>query len=297
MKILVTGAAGMLGSDLCPVLREEGHAVYPTDINTEDKGIEFLDVRNIGDIRNFAEKVRPEIIVHLAAETDVDKCELEQDHAYKTNAFGTYNVALVCKEKDILMVHISTAGVFDGEKQGPYIEFDEPNPINAYGRSKLAAEEFVKDLLDRYFIVRAGWMMGGGKKDKKFVHKIIRQIEAGKKELQVVTDKIGAPTYTLDFSRCLAKLIRTSYYGLYHMVCKGKCTRFEVAEKMLEILGRKDIKLNAITSDQFPLPAPRARSEVMRNFLLECRGMNTMRAWEVCLEEYLHKHFAHVKRR
>ena len=297
MKILITGAAGMLGSTLCPVLKKEGHTIFPTDIDTSYGDVEFLDVRELRQVEHYAEKTAPDVIINLAAETDVDKCESDPDHAHRTNALGAKHVALVCKEKNILMVHVSTAGVFDGEKKEAYIESDVPNPVNVYGVSKLAAENFVKELLERYFIIRAGWMMGGGIRDKKFVHKILQQIQQGKKELRVVTDKVGAPTYTTDFSRCLAALIQTTHYGLYHMACKGQCTRFEVAEKMLAVLGRNDIQLTAISSDQFPLPAQRAPSEVMRNAMLESLGMNTMREWDVCLKEYLENDWKEMVRR
>lgn len=293
MKILVTGAAGMLGSSLVPVLRKEGHEVYPTDIDTSDEGIEFLDVRNIEEIFKFIKRSKADLVMHLAAETDVDKCEAEVDHAFMTNTTGTQNVALACQENDIVIVYISTAGVFDGTKKEPYTEFDEPNPINVYGKTKLEGEKFVEKLLDKYFIVRAGWMIGGGEKDKKFVAKIIKQIDEGAKELHVVTDKLGTPTYAPDFSKVLAELIKTNYYGLYHLTCKGSGTRYDVAKKMLEFLGRNDIKLIPVTSEFFSetYPAPRPRSEMMRNFMLDLRGMNTMRPWEGALDEYLRTNF------
>lgn len=299
MNILVTGAAGMLGSTMCPTLRAEGHTVFATDIDLSYGDVELLDIRDIEAVRAYTARVQPDLIMNLAAETDVDKCETDPDHSFRTNAVGAQNVALICAQRNIVMVHVSTAGVFDGEKETPYIEFDAPRPRNAYGHAKLAAEQFVREHLDRYFIVRAGWMMGGGKRDKKFVHKIIQQIAAGKRELRVVDDKFGAPTYTVDFSRCMAQLIKTDYYGLYHMACRGQCSRYDVAVKILEYLGRTDITLKRISSAEFPLPATRVRSEIMRNFMLEFRGLNTMRPWDVCLKEYLEqeKDFAHVRRK
>lgn len=145
MRILVTGAAGMLGSSLVPTLREEGHEVYPTDINVSDREIEFLDVRGIDKVFEFVNRLRPDLVMHLAAETDVDKCELEIEHAFMTNAIGTQNVALACQKDSIIMVYIiSSVGVFDGKKEEPYIEFDEPNPINVYRRTKLEGEKIVE---------------------------------------------------------------------------------------------------------------------------------------------------------
>jgi dTDP-4-dehydrorhamnose reductase len=194
-------------------------------------------------------------------------------------------------------VYVSTAGVFDGMKIGAYTEFDAPNPVNVYGRSKLEGEKIVKDLLSKFFIVRAAWMIGGGPgKDRKFVAKIMQQIDAGAKKLKAVNDKTGSLTYAPDFCRCLAALVKTKYYGLYHMANKGACTRYDVARHVLDYLGRKDIALDAVTSDAFVLPAPRARSEFLRNYMLELRGMDSMRAWREALNDYLESDFSYAKR-
>jgi dTDP-4-dehydrorhamnose reductase len=296
MRLLVTGAAGMLGDALVPVLEEDNHKVFPTDINMIDKKIKYLDVREIDEIFKFVNLVKPDMIIHLAAETNLEICESNTDEAYRVNSMGTQNVAIVCQEKDIPLVYVSTAGVFDGRKKTPYTEFDEPNPLNVYGLSKLEGEYFVKALLKRYFIVRAGWMIGGGReKDKKFVRKIISQIEQGKKEIHAVTDKRGTPTYAPAFSEVLAKLIKTNFYGLYHLVCKGKATRFDVASKIIEFLDIDDVKLVPVKSDFFSKEYPTARpdSEEMRNYMLELRGMNTMPMWDDALRQYLDKYFKH----
>ena len=292
MRVLVTGAAGMLGTALCEILRKRGYEVYATDINTEDEGIEFLDVRSYKQVDEAVNKYKPDMVMHLAAETDVDKCELEPNHAYLTNTIGTQNVALACQKRDIVMVYISTIGVFDGNKLEPYTEFDEPNPINVYGKSKLWGERIVQSLLRRYYIVRAGWMMGGGpRKDKKFVAKIVKQILEGKKELKVVNDKFGSPTYTVDFSKCLVDLIETGYYGLYHCTNKGYASRYEITRKIVEYLGRNDVKIEPVSSAHFPLPAPRARSEACYNYKLELLGMNNMRSWEEALRDYIDRYW------
>lgn len=296
MKILVTGAAGMLGDSLVPTLEEENHKVYPTDINITDPKIKYLDVREIDKISKSVSTIKPDMIIHLAAETDLEKCEENQDEAYRVNSIGAQNVAIICQEKKIPLVYVSTAGVFDGRKETPYTEFDKPNPINVYGQSKLEGERFVKALLDKYFIVRAGWMIGGGQKDKKFVRKIISQIEKGKKEIHAVIDKHGTPTYAPAFSKVLVKLIRTNFYGLYHLVCKGNATRFDVASKIIEFLGINDVKLTPVKSDFFSreYPTPRPDSEEMLNYMLELRGMNTMPTWDEGLRQYLDKYFKHV---
>ena len=287
MKILVTGANGMLGSALCPALTQRGHEVFATDLASSYEEIKYLDVRDYKQIEEIVGKVQPDMVMHLAAETDVDKCEIEPDHAFLTNTIGTQNVSLVCQRRSIRMVYISTIGVFYGDKPEPYSEFDNPNPINVYGRSKLEGEKIVQSLLERYYIIRAGWMVGGGpKKDKKFVGKIIKRINETK-VLKAVNDKIGSPTYTFDFSRCLIDLIETGYYGLYHCTNKGYASRFDVAKKIVDFLGRSDISVEPVSSAYFPLPAARARSEMSRNYKLELLSKDTMRNWDEALKEYI----------
>lgn len=287
MKILVTGAAGMLGSALCPTLMQRGHTVFATDLAPVDEGIECLDVRSYKQIEEIVGKVKPDMVMHLAAETDVDKCELEPDHAFLTNTISTQNATLVCQKHGIVMVYISTIGVFYGDKPEPYTEFDNPNPINVYGRSKLEGEKIVQSLLERYYIVRAGWMVGGGpERDKKFVGKIIKRMNETT-VLKAVNDKIGSPTYTVDFSRCLTDLIETGYYGLYHCTNKGYGSRFDVAKKIVDFLGRSDVTVEPVGSAYFPLPAARARSEMSRNYKLELLGKDTTRKWEDALKEYI----------
>lgn len=296
MRILVTGAAGMLGTDLCPIFKEKGHYLMETDINCQEKRIKYLDVRDSRAVFKTVKKYNFDLVIHLAAETDLEVCEQDPNHAYLTNTVGTQNAALACQAYSIPMVHVSTAGVFDGEKNEPYTEFDMPNPINVYGASKYQSEKIVEKLLNRYYIVRAGWMIGGADKDKKFVAKIIKQIKEGKKKLFVVDDKFGTPTYTVDFSNCLSNLIKTGFYGLYHMVCEGEGTRFNVAKEILRFLKKEKIKVKPVNSDYFAKEffAPRAKSEVMINYMLELRGLNTMRPWKVALNEYLKKNYEKI---
>ena len=225
--------------------------------------------------------------MHLAAETDVDLCEVNPEHAYKTNTMGTLNVALNCRSKNIDMVYISTLGVFDGNKVEPYNEFDEPNPINQYGKAKYEGEKIVERLLSNHYIVRAGWMIGGGPlEDKKFVSKIIDQIDKVSPIL-AVSDKIGTPTYTYDFSKVICELIKTPYYGLYHCTSKGVCTRYDVALKILECMGRPDYPVKMVSSAHFPLAAPRPRCEASVNYKLQMLGLDTTRQWDIALKEYI----------
>lgn len=302
MKILVTGAAGMLGSGLVPALVSDGHEVVATDINLAQRrpwgegGPELgrLDVRERDAIRDAIDQVRPDLVAHLAAETDLELCELDPDGAWWTNAIATKYVALECQRAGMPMAYISTAGVFDGTKDTAYTEFDTPNPVNVYGRSKFDGELMVEHLLDRYYIVRAGWMVGGGAKDHKFVAKILAQINAGATTLHVVSDKAGTPTYVPDFARCFSDLIGTGAYGRYHMACEGWGTRYDVSQLILTVLGRDDIELVEVPSSYFAEEffAVRPDSEIMRNMVLDLQGMNSMRPWEVALIEYIEKEHA-----
>jgi dTDP-4-dehydrorhamnose reductase len=187
--------------------------------------------------------------------------------------------------------------VFDGEKDGAYTEYDVAHPINVYGASKYEGERYVQSFLQRYYIVRAGWMVGGGTRDHKFVAKILNQLKDGVRTLYAVGDKWGTPTYAPDFAHCLSSLIETESYGLYHMACLGNGTRLDVARKILEVLGiDREVELVEVDSAYFQneFPAPRPRSEMMRNLVLDLQGLNTMRHWEDSLEEYLMTAFAEL---
>lgn len=294
MKILVTGAAGMLGSALCPALRERGHDVMATDLAASAGGILPLDVRDCGALRRVVDSAHPDMVMHLAAATDVDRCEQQPAWAYENNAIGTEYVASACGAGGVRLLYVSTAGVFDGRKPTPYVETDTPNPVNVYGRSKLAGEFAVRHLAPTALIVRAGWMVGGFELDKKFAAKILRQLER-QRELTVVTDKIGSPTFTVDLAQGIARLIETDHTGLFHMTNRGMCSRYEFACKLVECLGRRDVTITPIASDAFPLPAPRADSEAMHNERLESLGLNTMRTWEEALSDYIRAYLKGAK--
>jgi dTDP-4-dehydrorhamnose reductase len=286
LKAIVTGANGMLGDSLCPLLVNKGYNIAATDI-AANTNIFKLDIRNLDEAMNFIKKQKPSIIFHLAAETDVDKCELNENHAYETNAKGTENIAMCCKKLDIPMVYISTGAVFDGEKEGGYTEEDVTSPVNIYGRSKLEGEKTVKSLLSKYYIIRAGWMIGGHDKDKKFVWKIVELLKT-KKEISAVTDKFGTPTFTKDLSKGIYDIVVKGQYGLYHSVNNGGiCTRFDIAEKIIEYLNKKDVILKSVDSNAFPMPAPRPKSEALINYKLSSMGMNSMRTWQEALKEYI----------
>ena len=291
-RILVTGCGGMLGEAVYPVFSKIC-TVKATDIDLNTEWLSYLDVRDYQAIEKEIVNFKPSIIFHLAALTDLEYCEKNPYEAYKTNAIGTENVTILCKKYNILEVYISTAGIFDG-KQDIYNDYDPPNPISCYGKSKYAGEMFVKFHSEKYFIFRPGWMVGGGpEKDKKFVKKIIDQINSGKKELFVVRDKLGVPTYTYDFAKNMLEVINSDYYGLYNMVCEGMCSRYDVAEEILKVLNLEEkIKLTEVNSDFFEKQyfAPRPYSEKLLTLKLKLRGLCKMRGWKTCLKEYLSKY-------
>lgn len=294
----------MLGSSLVPALVGHGHDVVATDIDlsnpmpwgSEGPTLGELDVRNRDAIQETFAKVKPDFLVHLAAETELELSDADQDHAYLTNTIATKYLAIEAGQADIPVVYISTAGVFDGVKETPYTEFDAPNPINTYGASKFEGEKYVRDFCDRYFVIRAGWMVGGGAgKDHKFVAKMLNQLRDGKTTLHAVGDKLGTPTYTPDFARTFLGLIDSGLYGLYHMACEGEGSRYDVTAQILQTLGLTDkVELVEVDSDFFAkeFPSNRPRSEIMRNMALELQGMNLMRPWRVALEEYLLDNFS-----
>lgn len=279
-KVLVTGAKGMMGTDLCRILSEKGYEVTATDI-------EEMDVRDRDLVQHTVEQVQPETIFHLAALTNVDDCEKYPDDSFLTNTIGTQNVALACQSIGATMVYISTISVFDGLKCVPYTEFDTPNPQSWYSRSKYQGELIVEKLLSKYYIARAGWMFGGGPEDKKFVAKMI-DLASQRDLLKVVDDKYGSPTYTADIAAGVERITHTGLYGTYHMVNSGGyCNRFEFAQKILEYAHITTCELQPVSSAEFPLPAPRPNMEAARNYNLELRGFEWMQPWQSALQEYV----------
>jgi dTDP-4-dehydrorhamnose reductase len=279
-KVLVTGANGMLGSDLCEIFKEKGHQVIGTDLET-------LDVCDYEAVQATVIQIDPDFVIHLAGMTDVDNCEKEPEKAFRINTIGTQHVALACQKTRALLVHLSTLSVFDGTKCESYTEFDTPNPKSWYSLSKYRGELVVEKLLNQYYIVRAGWMFGGGLEDKKFVAKIM-DLASMNDSINVVDDKFGSPTYTRDISRGIERLIKTGLYGTYHMVNTGDyCSRFEFAQAILKYAGITTCAVHPVSSASFPLLAPRPRMEAARNYSLELQGWNWMPIWRDSLEHYI----------
>lgn len=294
-KVFITGCGGMLGNAIYPFFKSRCSDVLATDKVVTEPWLTQLDVRDAEKVNAMVASYKPDIILHLAAETDLEYCETHPQDTVETNATATRSIARIAESHGATLVYISTAGVFDGKKSGYYTEADPAGPIMVYGQTKFDGEIFSLEHCSRSYVVRAGWMMGGGReKEKKFIYKILQQISEGKKEIFAVDDKWGTPTYTHDFAENLARLLETGSYGRYHMVCEGKGTRYDVAAELLRICNRPDIKLTRVGSDYFAGTyfAPRPFSEMMINAELTRLGINFMRPWKEALKDYVETNFS-----
>lgn len=271
-KVLVTGANGMLGQDLCPVLEDNGYSVFETDVD-------ILDITNPVNIDEVFSAQKPDIVIHCAAYTNVDKAEEDIENARQINARGTENIAKACKKYDALMVYISTDYVFDGgvntQRNIPYKPLDKTSPLNNYGLTKWEGEEAVRNNLEKYYICRTSWLYGHH--GKNFVETMISL--ANKPELKVVDDQIGCPTWTVDLSNAIVKIIETKPYGTYH-TCGGGSTSWYGFAKEIFKLANLDVNLNPCTTDEFPRPAKRPAYSVMDNNGI-CRD------WQKALKDYM----------
>ena len=297
-KVFITGCGGMLGKAVYE--RFSPHCqILATDIDVNESWLEYGDVIDFQEILGKASKFKPDLIINLAALTDLEYCEKNPEIAWKTNTLGAENMALISKKLNATHIYISTAGIFDG-KQEYYNDFEKPNPMSIYAKSKYYGEVIIERMLDNYFIFRAGWMMGGGiEKDKKFINKIFKQILDGKKELFVVDDKLGTPTYTVNFAESMFAIVQTELFGLYNMVCEGSCSRYEVALEFIKLLGlEKEINIKIVNSDFFANEyfAPRPYSEKLLNLKLSARGINYMKDWKECLLDYVETFKPHFEK-
>lgn len=292
-KIYMAGAGGMLGEAFYTVF-EDKYELKCTDIDVNDSWLEYLDFTDrdayITDVIDF----KPDYLFHIGAYTDLEYCEEHEDNTYITNTLAVENAVFASNKLDIPILYISTAGIFDGNQE-TYDDWDAPNPLGHYARSKYAGELFVQNNSSKHLICRAGWMMGAGPlKDKKFVQKIISQLKDGAQELFIVNDKLGTPTYTRDFANNAKLLLEKELWGLYNMVCGGMTGRFEVAQELLKILNlTESIKLTSVDSNHFKKEyfAERPPSERLINSKLNLRNVNIMRDWKICLKEYLDEYY------
>ena len=267
MKVLVTGANGMLGQDLCPTLEDLGCYVIETDVDN-------LDITKEDEVNNFITEAHPDLIIHIAAYTNVDKAEDEPEIAELINGKGTENLAKIAGKLDIPIIYVSTDYVFDGTKDTPYLPTDETCPISVYGKTKLMGEIAIQKYCKKFYIARTSWLYGNY--GKNFVDTMLKLKD---KELKVVDDQIGTPTWTMDLSSALMKLL-TKPYGIYHLSGGGKPTSWYNFARTIFELSNIEANLKPCTSKEYPQKATRPKYSVMDNDKM-------LRDWKLALKDYL----------
>ncbi len=272
MRIAITGHKGQLGQALLRVLEHD--QVLGIDLPE-------YDITDAGSIAGALCGFEPEIVIHAAALTDVDRCTREPELALKINGLGTHNVALACQRCEAVLLTVSTNEVFDGTKGAPYDEYERPHPINAYGRSKLAGEVYTQMHLSRFYIVRTAWLYARG--GNNFPSKILAAAQQHGR-LRVVCDEISSPTYAPDLAQAIDALIRTGHYGIYHLTNGGVCSRYEFGRRILELDGRADVPIEPITSDEWKRVSAPPLHCALRNLAGAQIGI-TLRHWDEALRE------------
>jgi dTDP-4-dehydrorhamnose reductase len=276
MRILITGGSGQLGREITEFF-QANHQVFSYSSKE-------LDITDKEKVDRVIAQIKPQVVVHTAAYTQVDLAESEQDKAFQVNGLGTRNIAIATEKVGAKLVYISTDYVFDGLAEEPYTEDFPPNPKSVYGKTKLAGENYVKKLSSRFFILRTSWVFG--KFGNNFVKTMLRMAQEQNK-LTVVHDQIGSPTYTLDLAELISKMIETELYGIYHVSNTGICSWYEFAEAILHNAGMSKIQVIPITTKDFPRPAPRPAYSVMDHRALRSSGFKVPRHWEEALQHYI----------
>lgn len=273
MRVIITGAKGQLGNDLAKAFAGEELSLWD---------IQELDITDFAAVSREIGKVKPHLIINSAAYTNVDGCESEMETAFKINAVGTQNLAIAARANGSDIVYVSTDFVFDGDTSDPYTEFDDPNPLSVYGRSKLAGERYVTSLTNRHYIVRTAWLYGhGGNNFVKTIIKLARERD----QLRIVNDQIGSPTYSLDLAYKIAEISRSGGYGIYHATNSGSCSWYDFTLEILRHDGSQT-PVVPIASSELNRPAPRPAFSELRNLSLELRGLTPMRPWQEALADY-----------
>jgi dTDP-4-dehydrorhamnose reductase len=276
MKTLVTGSAGMLANDLIPFMSQEGYEVHAPP---EDR----LDITDMGAVKEIVDGLRPELVINCAAYTNVDESEKNERQALMVNGLAVQNLCLLCQEHNIPLVHFSTDYVFDGTKESPYTIFDETNPINAYGRSKLLGEKYILWLLSKFYLIRTSWLFG--LHGKNFIETML-ELGQKRKQVSVVTDQRGCPTWSRHLAEATAALIQTGRYGIYHVTNSGPTTWFDFTREIFRLSGMKT-EVMPVTSDKFSRPAKRPKNSVLDPFPFREVTGKQMPSWQDALKEYL----------
>ena len=286
-KILVTGCNGQLGRAIRKVYEQDNVVFINTDV-AEGEGITVLDITKIEEVMALVLAERPEVIINCAAHTNVDACEKEWDLAYRINAIGPRNLSIAASAVDAKLVHVSTDYVFEGNGTVPYTEFDTPNPVSAYGKTKLEGEKFVKEFAKKYFICRTAWLYGDG---KNFV-KTMLHLSESYEQVNVVCDQLGTPTSAKELAGMIRYLEGTENYGTFHATCEGDTNWAAFTEEIFRLTG-KNTKVNHVTSEQYakmnPASAKRPAFSILDNYMLKLTSDYHMAHWEDALKEYLNE--------
>lgn len=282
LKILVTGAKGQLGYDVCRELKERGYT------NFKGIDIEDLDITDQEAVHKYIKDFNPDVVIHNAAWTAVDKAEELKDKVYAVNALGPKYIAEACKEVDAKMIFISTDYVFDGKGEDCF-EIDSPkNGLSVYGATKSAGEDFVMEILKKYFIIRISWVFGIN--GNNFIKTMLRLADSGKTELNVVCDQIGSPTYTYDLSKLMCDLVETEKYGIYHATNEGTCSWSEYARYIFKV-ANLNVKVNDVTTENYkklvPAQADRPLNSRMNKDSLLINGFKLLPNWQDAVNRFL----------
>ena len=275
-KIIVTGCNGQLGRAVNLFFKDAA------DISFVNTDVGELDITNIDKVMELAREVKPYAIINCAAHTGVDACETEYDKAFKINAIGPRNLAIAARETGAKLMHISTDYVFDGKATKPYVETDATNPQGAYGSTKLAGENFVKDFADRYFILRTAWLYGDGKNFAKTMLRLSEDHDM----VTVVGDQFGSPTSAAELTKAINALLFTENYGTFHATCEGSCSWAEFAKEVFRLAG-KATQVKAITTEEYGAAAPRPAYSVLENRMFKLTTDFMFADWHDAIAEYI----------
>ena len=244
------------------------------------------DITSIDHVMTLVKEKKPDVIINCAAHTNVDKCEEQWDLAYKINAIGPRNLSIAARETGAKLIHVSTDYVFEGNGTRPYTEFDAPNPVSAYGKTKYEGEKFVKDFADRYFILRTAWLYGDG---KNFVKTMLKLSETHD-EVSVVKDQLGSPTSAVELAKMIHYLEPTENYGLFHATCEGDTNWADFTEEIFALAGKKT-KVNHVTSKQYkemnPAAANRPAYSILEDYMIKLTSDFRMADWHDALKVYM----------
>lgn len=288
MKILITGSKGQLGNELKDIINKgysEIGKVSECIKNSQvfDFDVDKLDITDLKSVKNVLNTIKPDVVINCAAATNVDGCESDEDFAFKVNALGPRNLAMVCEEIGAKLVQVSTDYVFSGIGEKPLTEYDLTAPYSVYGKTKLLGENYVREFCSKYYIVRTAWLYGYV--GHNFVY-TMRRLGKEKDSINVVNDQIGNPTHANDLAYHILKLIETDEYGVYHCTGKGECSWYDFAKMIIELSGEECI-VNPCTSEEYKTPAKRPEYSSLDNMMLRNTVGDEMRNWQDAIKSFI----------